>query len=101
MTKTSRKAVKIADKILGEKEQASYTKTVQPDAALGAVIGSRAVPRTEVSKKLWAYIKKNGLQDRKKKTNINADDKLKSVFGGRKQVSFLEMSKLVSEHLKG
>ena len=75
-------------------------KPVQPDAALGAVVGSKPIPRTEVTKKLWAYIKKNGLQDKKKKTNINADDNLKVVFGGKKQVTMFEMTKLVSKHLK-
>ncbi len=82
------------------KPNAAFMKPVQPDAALGAVVGSKAIPRTEVTKKLWAYIKKNGLQDKKKKTNINADDNLKSVFGGKKQVTMFEMTKLVSKHLK-
>ena len=59
-------------------------KPVQPDAALTQVVGNKPIPRTEVTKKLWAYIKKNGLQDQKKRTNINADDKLKAVFGGKK-----------------
>ncbi len=76
-------------------------KPVQPDTALGAVVGIRAVPRTTVSKKLWAYIKRNDLQDKKRKVIINADAKLKSVFGGRSQVTMFEMSKLVSKHLKG
>jgi len=82
------------------KPNAAFMKPVQPDAALGAVVGSKAIPRTEVTKKLWAYIKKNGLQDKKKKTNINADDNLKIVFGGKKQVTMFEMTKLVSKHLK-
>jgi chromatin remodeling complex protein RSC6 len=82
------------------KPNAAFMKPVQPDAALGAVVGSKAIPRTEVTKKLWAYIKKNGLQDKKKKTNINADDNLKTVFGGKKQVTMFEMTKLVSKHLK-
>jgi chromatin remodeling complex protein RSC6 len=73
---------------------------MQPDAALGAVVGTKAIPRTEVTKKIWAYIKRNGLQDKKKKTNINADDKLKAVFGGKKQVTMFEMTKLVNKHLK-
>jgi ABC-type uncharacterized transport system substrate-binding protein len=75
------------------------TKPVQPDAALSAVVGNKAMPRTEVTKKLWAYIKKNRLQDEKKKTNINADDKLKAVFGGKKTVTMFEMTKLVSKHV--
>ena len=82
------------------KPNAAFMKPVQPDAALSAVIGTKAIPRTEVTKKLWAYIKKNGLQDKKKKTNINADDNLKVVFGGKKQVTMFEMTKLVSKHLK-
>lgn len=75
-------------------------KPVQPDDVLSAVVGSNPLPRTELTKKLWAYIKKNGLQDKKVKTNINADDKLKAVFGGKKTVSMFEMTKLVSNHLK-
>jgi chromatin remodeling complex protein RSC6 len=71
-----------------------------PSKDLGAVIGDKPMPRTEVTKKLWAYIKKNGLQDSKNKRNINADDKLKAVFSGKKTVSMFEMTKLVSKHLK-
>jgi upstream activation factor subunit UAF30 len=82
------------------KPNAAFMKPVQPDDALGAVVGTKAIPRTEVTKKLWAYIKKKGLQDKKKKTNINADDNLKAVFGGKKQVTMFEMTKLVSKHLK-
>ncbi len=75
-------------------------KPVTPDAALGAVVGAAPLPRTELTKKLWAYIKKNGLQDKKVKTQINADDKLKVVFGGKAKVSMFEMTKLVSGHVK-
>jgi upstream activation factor subunit UAF30 len=82
------------------KPNAAFMKPVQPSAALSEVVGSRPIPRTEVTKKLWAYIKKNGLQDSKNKRNINADDKLKPVFGGKKTVSMFEMTKLVSKHLK-
>ncbi len=82
------------------KPNAAFMKPVQPDAALSAVVGTKAIPRTEVTKKLWAYIKKNGLQDKKNKRNINADDKLKTVFGGKKQVTMFEMTKLVSKHVK-
>ena len=74
-------------------------KPVQPSAALAEVVGSKAIPRTEVTKKLWAYIKKNGLQDKKVRTQINADDKLKAVFNGKKSVSMFEMTKLVSNHV--
>ncbi|HEV8722592.1 MAG TPA: SWIB/MDM2 domain-containing protein [Candidatus Binatia bacterium] len=82
------------------KPNAAFMKPVQPDAALSEVVGTKAIPRTEVTKKLWAYIKKNGLQDKKKRTNINADDKLKAVFGGKKTVTMFEMTKLVSRHVK-
>ena len=75
-------------------------KPVQPDEALAAVVGSNPLPRTELTKKLWAYIKKNGLQDKKVKTNINADDKLKVIFGGKKTVSMFEMTKLVSNNIE-
>ena len=81
------------------KPNAAFMKPVQPDEALAAVVGSNPLPRTELTKKLWAYIKKNGLQDKKVKTNINADDKLKVIFGGKKVVSMFEMTKLVSNHL--
>ena len=81
------------------KPNAAFMKPVQPDDALSAVVGNKAMPRTEVTKKLWAYIKKNRLQDEKKKTNINADDKLKAVFGGKKTVTMFEMTKLVSKHV--
>ena len=82
------------------KPNAAFMKPVQPDGALSGVVGNKAIPRTEVTKKLWAYIKRNGLQDKKKRTMINADDKLRTVFGGKKQVTMFEMTKLVSRHLK-
>ncbi|HEU4344994.1 MAG TPA: SWIB/MDM2 domain-containing protein [Candidatus Binatia bacterium] len=82
------------------KPNAAFMKPVQPDEALGAVVGTKAIPRTEVTKKLWAYIKRNGLQDKKKRTNINADDKLRPIFGGKKTVTMFEMTKLVSRHVK-
>ena len=75
-------------------------KPVQPDDLLGAVVGTKPLPRTEVIKKLWVYIKKNGLQDKKIRTQINADETLKAVFGGKKSVSMFEMTKLVSKHVK-
>jgi chromatin remodeling complex protein RSC6 len=74
-------------------------KPVTPDAKLAAVVGSSPLPRTELTKKLWAYIKKNGLQDKKVRTQINADDALKAVFGGKAKVSMFEMTKLVSGHV--
>ena len=82
------------------KPNAAFMKPVQPDASLSAVVGNKAMPRTEVTKKLWEYIKRNGLQDKNNKRNINADDKLKTVFGGKKTVSMFEMTKLVSKHVK-
>ena len=78
---------------------AAFMKPMQPDAALGAVVGDRAMPRTEITKKLWQYIKRNGLQDAKERRMINADDRLRNVFGGKKQVSMFEMPKLVNRHL--
>jgi chromatin remodeling complex protein RSC6 len=77
----------------------ALAKAVQPDAALSAVVGSAPLPRTELTKKIWEYIRKHELQDPKKKTNINADEKLLSVFGGRKQVTMFEMTKFVNQHL--
>jgi len=74
-------------------------KPVKPDSALAAVVGAAPLPRTELTKKLWAYIKKNGLQDKKIRTQINADDALKVVFGGKAKVSMFEMTKLVSGHV--
>lgn len=100
MAGTTQKAAKIVDKILGKKDQRPVRKFLRPDAALSAVIGNHAVPSTEIDKKLWAYIKKNGLQDKKHKVFVNADKKLKPIFGGRSQVSLFEVSKLVSRHLK-
>ena len=82
------------------KANAAFMKPVQPSAALAEVVGGKAMPRTEVTKKLWAYIKKNGLQDKKNKRQINADDKLKAVFGGKASVNMFAMTKLVSKHLK-
>jgi chromatin remodeling complex protein RSC6 len=75
-------------------------KPMNPSASLAAVIGSSAQPRTEVTKKIWGYIKRNNLQDKKNRRMINADDKLKVVFGGKSQVSMFEMTKLVNKHLK-
>jgi upstream activation factor subunit UAF30 len=102
--KTAKKSAprKAAKKKSGAKRKpnAAFMKPMTPTAALAAVIGSSPMPRTEVTKKLWAYIKRNGLQDSKNRRNINADDKLQDVFGGKKQVSMFEMTKLVSRHLK-
>ena len=84
----------------GRKPSAAFMKPLMPSDALAEVIGSKALPRTQVTKKLWDYIKKNKLQDSKNRSMINADESLKKVFGGKKQVSMFEMTKLVSKHLK-
>ncbi len=81
-------------------KNSALAKPVQPDAALARVVGSDPLPRTELTKKLWDYIKAHKLQDEKKKTQINADDALLAVFDGKKQVTMFEMTKLVSGHLK-
>lgn len=81
------------------KPNAAFMKALTPSAALAEVIGATPIPRTEVVKKLWAYIRKNGLQDSQNRRNINADSKLKPIFG-KNQVSMFEMTKLVSKHLK-
>ena len=82
------------------KPNAKFMAPLTPSGVLAEVVGSKPLPRTEVTKKLWAYIKKNGCQDKKNRRMINADDKLGPVFGGKKQVSMFEMTKLVSKHLK-
>jgi upstream activation factor subunit UAF30 len=82
------------------KPNAAFMKAMMPSATLAAVVGSMPLPRTEVTKKIWDYIKKNKLQDSINRRLINADEKLRQVFGGKKQVSMFEMTKLVSNHLK-
>ena len=89
-----------ATKKTEKKLNPALSKPVQPDEVLAAVVGSKPIPRSEITKLLWDYIKKNGLQDQKNKRNINADDKLKAVFNGKATVSMFEMTKLVSNHLK-
>ena len=93
-TKTAKK------KKSARKPSAAFMRPVSPSPALAEVIGSKAVPRTEVTKRLWAYIKKNKLQDTKNKRMINADATLKAVFGGKSTVNMFEMTKLVGKHLK-
>jgi chromatin remodeling complex protein RSC6 len=93
--KTTKKAKKSA-----RKPSAAFMRPVTPSPALAEVIGSKAVPRTEVTKRLWAYIKKNKLQDAKNRRMINADATLKAVFGGKSSVNMFEMTKLVGKHLK-
>ena len=82
------------------KPSAAFMRPVTPSPALAEVVGSKPIPRTEVTKKLWAYIKKNGLQDQKNRRMINADATLKTVFGGRSSVNMFDMTKLVGKHLK-
>jgi len=82
------------------KPSAAFMKPMTPSASLSAVVGSKAIPRTEVTKKLWAYIKKNKLQDAKNRRMIHADAALKPVFGGKASVNMFEMTKLVNKHLK-
>jgi upstream activation factor subunit UAF30 len=101
--KAAKKAApKKAAKKAGAKRtpNAAFMKPMTPSAALGAVVGAAPMPRTEVTKKLWGYIKKNNLQDPKERRMIVADDKLKPVFGGKGRVSMFEMTKLVNKHLK-
>ena len=81
------------------KPNPAFMRPVQPDDKLAAVVGSKPIPRSELTKKLWDYIKKNGLQDKKVRTQINADDTLRAVFNGKSQVSMFEMTKLVSGHI--
>jgi chromatin remodeling complex protein RSC6 len=82
------------------KPNPALMKPVNVDATLAAVVGDKPAPRGQITKKLWDYIKKNGLQDSKKRTNINADAKLQAVFGGKKVVTMFEMTNLVSKHIK-
>lgn len=98
--KTTKKATKKTAKKSARKPSAAFMRPVSPSPALAAVIGSKAVPRTEVTKRLWAYIKKNKLQDAKNKRMINADATLKPVFGGKSSVNMFEMTRLVGKHLK-
>jgi upstream activation factor subunit UAF30 len=100
--KTAKKAArKSARKSSGKKRtpSAAFMRPVTPDTQLAAVVGSSPLPRTELTKKLWAYIKRNGLQDSKNRRAINADDKLRPVFNGKSQVSMFDMTKLVNKHV--
>ena len=91
---------KSTKKSSGRKPNAAFMKPVTPSAALSEVVGTKPIPRTEVTKKLWVYIKKNDLQDPKNKRMIKADAALKKVFGGKATVNMFEMTKLVGKHLK-
>ena len=104
---TKRAASKSASKKTAKKKSgtkrvpsAAFMKPMTPSAQLAPVVGSAPIPRTEVTKKLWAYIRRKGLQDSKNRRMINADDNLRPVFGGSKQVSMFEMTRLVNKHLK-
>jgi len=93
-------AKKTAKKKTARKANAAFMKPVTPSASLAEVVGAKPIPRTEVTKRLWAYIKKNKLQDTKNKRMIKSDATLKPVFGGKATVNMFEMTKLVSKHLK-
>jgi chromatin remodeling complex protein RSC6 len=93
-------AKKTVKKKTARKANAAFMRPVTPSPALAEVVGSKPIPRTEVTKKLWAYIKKNGLQDKKNRRMINADGPLKTVFGGKASVNMFDMTKLVGKHLK-
>ena len=99
MATATKSATKTAAKTAVRKPNAAFMKPLTPSATLAAVIGDKPMPRTEVTKKIWEYIKKHNLQDPKNKRNINADDKLKPLFG-KAQVSMFELTKIVSGHLK-
>ena len=98
---SARKATRKTAKKSGKKRtpSAAFMRPVTPDNALSAVVGSSPLPRTELTKKLWAYIKRNGLQDSKNRRAINADDKLRPVFGGKSQVTMFDMTKLANKHV--
>ena len=96
----SKRAAKAKKPAAKRKPNAAFMKPMTPSSTLAAVIGNNPMPRTEVTSKLWGYIKRNNLQDKANRRMINADDKLKEVFGGKRQVSMFEMTKLVSRHLK-
>jgi upstream activation factor subunit UAF30 len=101
MAKTAKKkTAKKSAKKSARKPNAAFMKPVMPSEQLAAVVGSKPMPRTEVTKRLWAYIKKNKLQDAKNKRQINADATLKPIFGGKGAVNMFAMTKLVSKHLK-
>lgn len=90
---------KVAKKKSARKPNAAFMKALTPSAILAAVVGAKALPRTEAVKKIWVYIKANKLQDAKNKRNINADEKLKALFGGKAQVSMFDLAKILGKHL--
>lgn len=91
---------KVAKKASKRKPNAAFMAALTPSATLAAVIGNKAIPRTEIIKKIWDYIKKNKLQDSKNKRMINADEKLLALFAGKKQISMFDLAKIVSKHVK-
>ncbi|MFA6165105.1 MAG: SWIB/MDM2 domain-containing protein [Gemmatimonadaceae bacterium] len=99
--KAAKKAAKKpAKKKTARKPNAAFMKPVQPNETLAAIVGSNPMPRTELTKKLWAYIKKNNLQDKKNRRMINADDKMKKLFGGKAQASMFDLTKFASKNVK-
>ena len=97
----AKKAAKKPAKKAGKrKPNAAFMKPVQPNDKLAAIVGPGAMPRTELTKKLWAYIRKNNLQDKKNRRMINADDKMKALFGGKSSASMFELTKYASKNLK-
>lgn len=98
--KAAAKKAPAKKKAPARKPNAAFMKAMTPSPELAAVVGNKPMPRTEITKKLWAYIKKNNLQDPKERRMINADDNLRAVFNGKKQVSMFDMTKLVNKHLK-
>lgn len=95
-----KKAKKAAKKKTARKVNAAFMAPLTPSASLSEVVGGKPMPRTEIIKKIWDYIKKNGLQDKKNRRMINADGKLKTVFGGKDQISMFELAKVVNKHVK-
>jgi len=96
----AKKKARPAKKKTKRKPNPAFMKPMTPSAVLGAVVGSADLPRTQAVKKIWAYIKKNGLQDKKNRRNINADAKLRPLFGGKSQATMFELAKFVNKHLK-
>jgi upstream activation factor subunit UAF30 len=95
-----KKAKKVAKKAAKRKPNAAFMAALTPSATLAAVVGSKPIPRTQIIKKIWEYIKKNKLQDNKNRRMINADEKLLVLFAGKKQISMFELAKVVNKHVK-
>jgi len=97
---SARKSGGASAKSKGKSGSPGLTRPVQPDAKLAVVVGVRPLPRTQVVKKMWDYVKAEGLQDRKNRRMINADDKLRPIFGGRRQISMFDMAKVINNHVQ-